>query len=59
MRAGPFESTASPGRVLIGLLANVRRILTPTARAASIRDGQTLCDFDRDQLPADGRGAAG
>ena len=48
-----LESTILPGRILIVLLANVRRVFTPTPCAAAICDRQTLREFDRRQLPLD------
>lgn len=59
MQADQLEATTSPSRVFIGLLANICRVFTQTPREAPIRDGETLGDFDRDQLPTAGRGATG
>ena len=58
-QADQLESTILPGRILIVLLANVRRVFTTTQRTTPIGDGQTLRDFDCNQQPAAGRGAAG
>ena len=54
-----LKSTILPSWIIIRLLADIRRAFATTQRTAPIGDGQTLRDFDCNQQPAAGRGAAG